>query len=409
MLTDAEARKAAKADKDYKMYDSGGLFLVVAKSGAKLWRMKYELGGKEKLLSFGPYPDVTITAARDARDAARLELRAGRDPSLTRKVMRANAIATDRGFEVIARDWHKLQTPQWSERHAADVLGTLERLVFPKLGTIDVREITTPMVLDVIRRIEARPAVETAARVRQRMSAVFVHAISSGLATQDPAAVVQGALAPLIRGRQPALVELDQARKVLTDVDAERARPVTKLAIRLLALTAIRPGTLTGALWSEFSGLNGQEPLWDIPADRMKGTVELKRPHLVPLSRQAAEVIEAIRPLTGRSKFVFPNGRSVHRPMSENAMGYLLNRAGYHNRHVPHGWRATFSTIMNEKYPADTKIIEVVLAHVDENKVAGAYNRAIYLDRRRELGQIWADMLLKDMPPAAALLEGPRR
>jgi hypothetical protein len=205
MLTDAEARKAAKAEKAYKMYDSGGLFLLVTKGGGKLWRMKYELGGKEKLLSFGPYPDVTITAARDARDAARLELRAGRDPSLTRKVMRANAISTDRGFEVVARAWHKLQTPGWSERHAADVIGTLERLVFPKLGSIDVREITPPMVLDVIRRVEVRPAIETATRVRQRMSAVFVHAINSGLTTQDPAAVVQGALAPLIRGRQPAL------------------------------------------------------------------------------------------------------------------------------------------------------------------------------------------------------------
>jgi hypothetical protein len=163
---------AAKAEKAYKMYDSGGLFLLVTKGGGKLWRMKYELGGREKLLSFGPYPDVTITAARDARDAARVELRAGRDPSLTRKVMRANAIA-DRGFEVIARAWHKLQTPGWSEQHAADVLNSLVKDVFPRIGSIDVREITAPMVLDVIRRIEARPAIETAARVRQRMSAVI--------------------------------------------------------------------------------------------------------------------------------------------------------------------------------------------------------------------------------------------
>jgi integrase len=409
MLTDAAARKAVQGEKPYKLYDSGGLFLLVTKSGSKLWRMKYELGGREKLLSFGPYPYVTITAARDARDAARVELRAGRDPSLTRKVMRANAVATDRGFEVIARAWHELHRNKWSDRHAEDVIGSLEAMVFPSLGTIDVREITAPMVLEVLRRIEARPAIETARRVRQRMSAVFVHAISCGLAVADPAAVVRGALAPLVHKRQPALVRFDQVRQMLADVEAEHAHPVTKLAMRLLALTAVRPGTLTGTLWGEFEGLDGDGALWEIPAERMKGAKEAKQGHLVPLSRQAAEVIEAVRQLTGRAKFVFPNARSAHRPMSENALGYLLNRAGYHSRHVPHGWRSSFSTLMNESFPADSAVIEVMLAHVLQNKTAGAYNRAIYIERRRELAQLWADMLLKDMPAAATLLVGPKR
>lgn len=408
MLTDAAVRKAIAAEKPYKLYDSGGLFLTVSPAGSKLWRMRYELGGREKLLSFGPYPDVTITAARDARDAARAELRAGRDPSLTRRVMRANAIATDRGFEVVARAWHKLQTPRWSATHANDVLASLERLVFPRIGNIDVREITPPMVLDVVRRIEALPAIETAARVRQRMSAVFVHAISSGLAAHDPAAVVRGALAPLVRGKQPALVRLEDARHVLRDVEAQHAHPVTKLAMRLLALTALRPGALAGALWAEFDNL-GDDDVWEIPKERMKGSIRLKRAHHVPLSRQALEVIEAARTLTGRGPLVFPNVRHAHKPMSENALGYLLNRAGYHSRHVPHGWRASFSTIMHERDKTDAKVIEVMLAHVGENETANAYNRALYLPRRRELAQIWADMLMEGLPPAAALLVGRRR
>lgn len=409
MLTDAGVRKAVKGEKSYKMYDAGGLFLQVTKGGTKLWRMKYELGGKEKLLSFGSYPGVTITGARDARDAARLELRAGRDPSLTRKVIRANAIATDRAFEKVAREWHALQTPGWSKIHAYDVLNSLEKSVFPHLGNIDVREITSPMVLDVLKRVQARQAIETGHRIRQRISAVFSHAVSSGLASADPAAVVQGALKPVIRGRQPALIELAQVRKILIDVEAQAAHPVTKLAMRFIALTAVRPGALTGTTWDEFVDLNGEGAFWDIPAARMKGAQELKRAHLVPLSRQATEVIEALKPLTGAARYVFPNVRSSHRPMSENALGYLLNRAGYHGQHVPHGWRAAFSSIMNEAFPADRAIIDLMLAHVSKDKTESAYNRAQHMKRRRQLSQEWADMLLKDMPAAATLLLGPKR
>ena len=260
-------------------------------------------------------------------------------------------------------------------------------------------------MLAVLRAIEARPAIETARRVRQRMSAVFVYGIASGVCPMDPAAIVQGAMAPLIKGRQPAIVDLGEARDVLRRAEAVPAHPVTKLALRMIALTAVRPGEIRGAAWHEFEQLDGSEPLWRIPATRMK----MKQEHLVPLSQQAVAVIMAARSLTGRGPLVFPNARHAHRPMSENAIGYLLNRAGYHSRHVPHGWRATFSTIMNESYRDDRHVIDLMLAHAPKDKTEAAYNRASHMPRRRELVQEWADMLLKDAPDAALLVHGPRR
>ena len=293
----------------------------------------------------------------------------------------------------------------WTERHAYDVLTSLERDVFPQLGALPITELGPPAVLAVLRAIEARPAIETARRVRQRMSAVFVYGIASGICQTDPAAIVQGAMAPLIKGRQPAIVDLDEAREVLRRAEAEPAHPVTKLALRLLALTAVRPGEIRGAAWREFEQLDGDQPLWRIPAARMK----MKLEHLVPLSRQAVAVITAVRSLTGRGPLVFPNARHAHRPMSENAIGYLLNRAGYHSRHVPHGWRATFSTIMNEQYQHDRQVIDLMLAHAPKDKTESAYNRAAHMPRRRELAQAWADLLLNDAPDASALVYGARR
>lgn len=405
MLTDIAVRKAQARDKPYKMFDSNGLFLLVTPAGGKLWRFRYKIGGKEKLLSIGPYPEVTLAAARDARDEARAGLRAGRDPSLVRKQLRAQAANEDRKFEKVARDWHTLNKSRWTERHTADVMISLEQMVFPLLGNVDVAEITPPMVLDVIRRIEARPALETARRVRQRMSAIFLFAMGLGLATTDPAAVIQKAMAPMTKGRQPALVTLEEAREALAACEAIPAHPVTRLAMRFLALTHVRPGEVHGTRWTEFEGLEGDEPLWLIPAARMK----MKEAHKVPLSRQAVEVIEVLRELTGRMPFVFPNGRNAHKPMSENALGYLLNRAGYHQRHVPHGWRATFSSIMNERFPADRAVIDLMLAHAPKDKVEAAYNRAKHLKRRRELSQIWADLLLEGVRPAHEIVAGPMR
>jgi integrase len=413
MLTDTAVRKAKAGDKAYKLADSGGLHLFVTPAGGKLWRFRYSYGGKEKLLSIGPYDVVGLVEARAARDAAKATLRDGRDPGVVKKLRKLSHVTSSANtFEAIAREWHELNKSQWVRRHADDVIGSLEREVFPKLGSVPVTDIRAQEVIALLREVE-KHAKETARRIRQRMSAVFVYAISTGRGEDDPAAIVQSAMAPMVKGRFPAITDLGQAREMLAKAEAEKAHPVTKLALRILALTAARPGTLTTTPWSEWSDMG--DNVWRIPAERMKLRLQYKdddaRDHWIPLSRQALEAIEVLRTMTGRGPIAFPNTRHAHKAMSENAIGYLLNRAGYHHRHVPHGWRSTFSTVMNEAHPLEFRVIDLMLAHKNRNKdkTEGAYNRAEFLDRRREIAQEWADLILEGARPAADLLVGPRK
>lgn len=415
MLTDVAARKAKPKEKPYKLADSGGLYLWITPAGGKFWRLKYRYGGKEKSpLSIGPYPDVSLVDARQARDDAKRLLREGVDPAVEKRQRIAGAVdASDDTFEKIAREWHGVKKSQWDEVHADDVITSLENLVFPTIGSLPIRSIKEPLVLSVLRDIEARPAVETARRVRQRISAVFVYAIATGRAEADPAAVVKDALVPVVRTKQPAITELEALRAMMRTVEVALAHPATKLANRFLALTAVRSNSMLLAPWTEMDALDPSDPIWRIPPARMKLARRHKsdetREHWVPLSRQAVDCLAVLRKVSGTGRYVFPNTRHVHRPMSENAIGYLLNRNGYYQRHVPHGWRASFSTIMNERHPEDSKIIDLMLAHTPKDKVEAAYNRAEHIERRKELAQLWADYLLDGFPPAEALLEGPRR
>ena len=418
-LSDAQCRKAKAADKPIKLADDRGLYLYVAPSGLRSWRLKYRHAGKEKKLTFGAYPEVSLAEARERRDEARRIIRDGRDPGAERRA-RAEAEAPNPAhlFEAVARDWHARNRRLWSPRHAGDVLHSLERDAFPTLGHLPVRIITTPKVLEAVQAVEARPAIETARRARQRISAVFAYAIAQGLCDHDPAHVVKGALQPLRKGRQPAIVDLDEARVMLAKAEGEAAHPLTRLALRLLALTAVRPGELRGMRWDEIEGVDwatgaAVEPLWRIPAARMKGKLDRKEEvggdHLVPLAPAAVDVLLTVRQLSGRGPLPFPNARRSHVPMSENALGYLLNRAGYHQRHVPHGFRALFSTVMNGRYRADGHVIELMLAHVPKDKVRAAYDRAAHMERRRELAEIWAGLILEGRPDAEVMLDGPRR
>ncbi|MDX7952197.1 integrase arm-type DNA-binding domain-containing protein [Lichenihabitans sp. Uapishka_5] len=414
MLTDVQMRKAKAAEKAYKLADAAGLHLFVSAAGGKLWRYRYEIHGKEKLLSLGAYPDVSLADARAARDEARADVKAGRDPSFVKKLRKLTARQHQgETFEVIAKEWHDLKRPAWAEKHATDVLDSLTRDVFPRIGTAPIRSLTGPAVLALVREVERRGSRETARRIRQRISSISQYAIATGRAETDPAASIGDVMAPLRKGRQPAITDLVEARQILADAEATPAHPVTKLALRLLALTAARPGVIIGTPWTEFADLDPAEPVWRVPAARMKLRVHLKddeeRDHLIPLSPQAIETIDAIRLMTGKGPFVFPNGRSALSTMSENAIGYLLNRAGYHHRHVPHGWRATFSSVMNERFPADRAIIDLMLAHVPKDKVESAYNRAAHTRRRRELALLWADLIMEGRPAAANLLNGRRR
>ena len=401
MLTDKEVRSAAKKERAYRLSDGRGLHLQVEMTGSKLWRYRYEFGGKEKMLALGAYPDVSLAQARERRDGARKLLEEGRDPSTERKLRRVRGLASSADtFQTLALAWLEQRGPIWDERHVHNVRASLYNHVFPTLGALPIREITSPMVLSVLRAIEKQGSGATARAVRQRISAVFVFAIASGLAESDPAAVVVKAMAPVQRGRQPAKTDLPGVREVLKAGEEREAFAVTKLALRLLALTAVRPGELRGMRWAEVEGLDGSSPLWRIPKERMK----MREEHVVPLSPQAVAVLEAVKPLTGKSPLVFPSMRHAHKPLSANAIGYLLNRAGYGAQHVPHGFRAAFSTVMNERHPADRAIIDLMLAHKPKDKVEAAYNRAEHNARRRELAQIWADLLLEGRPEAAALV-----
>jgi len=420
MLNDAKLRAAQAREKPYKLFDAHQLFLFVSTTGGKLWRMNYQYDGKSKSLSFGPYPLIGLAAAREKRDEARKLLAEGTDPAVARKLkIQANIEASRNTFEKIAREWHQANAPQWAKVHAAEVIRTLERDVFPVIGAFPIGALTPPKILECLRLIESRSAIETAKRLRQRISAIYTYAIASGLATSDPAEKVGAALKPLPkRGRQPAITDVGELRRMLATVDADFARPITRLALRLIALTAVRPGELRGALWEEFEDLDGKAPLWKIPASRMKGDRdrkdEMDGDHLVPLAPESVAVLEAAWKVTGRGKLVFPSNRHVHQPMSENALGYLLNRAGYHGRHVPHGFRAAFSTIMNEWVKShgrsdDRAVIDLMLAHIPTNKVEGAYNRAAYMPRRRELAILWAGMLMPGLAEPATLVTLPSK
>ena len=416
MLNDAKIRAAKPRDKAYKLTDSHRLYLLVKPGGSKLWKWSYCYNGKQKTMHFGVHPKVSLVDARGKRDEASAQLSDGLDPGVVRKLLvDANLEAGRQTFERVARDWFENARPPWAHVHADDVIRSLERDVFPAIGALPISELNAPVVLAVLRVIEGRGAIETAKRVRQRISSVFVFAIAKGVAHADPAEKLGAVLKPLRRGRQPAITDLVRLQAMIAAAEEGYARPLTRLALRFLALTAVRPSELRGARWDEFEELNGDEPVWRIPAARMKGGLdrkdELGGDHLVPLTRQAIAVLKTLRPLTGGGTLVFPSNRNANRPMSENAIGYLLNRAGYHGHHVPHGFRAAFSTIMNEWAERhgkdhDRAVIDLMLAHAPKEKVESAYNRAAFMPRRREIAVSWADMLSNGLPEPAILRSG---
>lgn len=424
-LTDTQARKAAAGEKDYKLADSLGLYLFVTTKGHRSWRMKYRFAGKEKRLVFGAYPEVSLAAAREARDRARALLREHRDPALEERKRRMAAhAAAGATFEAMARQWHEAQLPRWSAVNATKVRQALERDVYPAIGALPLTEIDGPMVLRLLRKVEARGAIDTAKRIRQHVSAVFVMAMAEGLAAADPAGPsLVKALKPNPRGgKQPAVRTIAEARQLLADMDASTSSALTKLASRLLALTAVRPGVVRAARWAEFEGIDWSDPdapapgaLWRVPAERMKLELDDKGDeafeHVVPLVPAAVDVLRAVRRLTGRIDYLFPSRRSTRAPMSDNAISYMYLRNGYTGRHVPHGWRATFSTIMNERAVAagradDRAIIDAMLAHRPKGMSGSemAYNRAVFMGRRRELAQEWADLIMEGLAPAGRLV-----
>lgn len=384
-LTDTAIKKAKSSEKQYKLGDSGGLYLLVTPDGAKYWRLKYRHAGKERLLAIGVYPAVSLAEAREDRDEAKRLLKQGTDPVLHRKQQRHSAaVAAANTLKLVAREWHEKQKHRWIDHHAQSVMGSLETNVFPNLGDRPIREITALELLTTLRKIEKRGALDVAQRVLQRCSAVFRYGIAAGLCAYNPAADLRGALKRPKSKNHPALSEAELP-EFLQKLEAYEGRPETKGALRLLLLTFVRTTELRGAEWTEF---DVQAAEWIVPAARMKMNLE----HIVPLSRQAIAIIESLRPITGHTAYVFPHMSRSDKCMSENTMLYALYRMGYHARATGHGFRTTASTILNER-GFNPDAIERQLAHVAQNKVRGVYNKAEYLPIRRTIMQAWADHL----------------
>jgi integrase len=399
MLTSAAVKAARPRSRAYKMFDERGLHLHVATSGRATWRLKYRLAGAEQLLTIGCYPEISLTAARQHLDQAREQIARGIKPASP-----AAAKAALMTFEQVARSWHARKQSGWAEAHAADVITSLERDVFAPIGAFPCDEISASDVRELLEVVEARGKIETARRLRQRIEAIFAFAISHDQATANPAKPVAAALAAAPRKRrQPALLTIADARELLASSDRAIGRPIVRLASRFLALTAVRLDALRGARWSEIEDLDGPAPLWRVPAARMK-LARVKKDdaafdHQVPLAPAAVEILRATRAFGHGGELIFPGTRG-DLPFAEGAIGDLYDRAGYAGQHVPHGWRATFSTIMNEALPAERGVIDRILGHALKSddgraaKVEAAYNRSEQLDPRRMVLEQWATLLI---------------
>jgi integrase len=382
-LTEVEIRSAKAAEKPIKLFDGDGLYLLVNPNGSRWWRLKYRFAGKERGISLGVYPDVSLKRARAKRDEARRMVADGVDPSAERKTSK---LARHETFKAIADEWLELQAKTLAPVTFNKARWMLTEFIYPRLGSRPINEITPPNLLTALRAIETRGKRETAHRTKQRVGQVYRYAIATGRAGRDISADLRGALAPVVAKNHAAITEPKAIGQLLRAIDGYGGQPVTHAALRLAPLVFVRPGELRQAEWSEID-LEAAE--WRIPAQRMK----MRELHVVPLSTQAVDILSGLLPLTGAGRYVFPSLRTRDRPMSENTINAALRRLGYSNDEMTgHGFRAMASTCLNEQgwHP---DVIELQLAHAERNKVRAAYNRAARLAERRKMLQAWSDYL----------------
>ena len=382
-LTDTAIRNARVSERPRKLFDGDGLYLLVSPTGYRSWRFKYYFDGREKLLSFGKYPEITLKVARERRLEARRALEMGSDPSALRKAERAARADT---FEALAREWLETQKGALSTKTFQNKQERFQAFVFPYLGKTSITEIKAVDVLDALKRIEARGKHETAHRVRSECGNVFRYAVVTGRAERDPTVDLRGAIAAVSRRNRPAIVDPGRIGELMRAIAGYRGDVSTEFALKLLPLTFVRPGELRLSEWSEFN-LKASE--WRIPAARMK----MRELHVVPLSTQALALLRDLNVLTGSGRLVFPSLRSKERAISDNTINAALRRLGFTGEEmVAHGFRSMASTCLNEQgwHP---DLIELQLAHAERNESRGAYNRAQRLPERRRMMQAWADYL----------------
>ena len=384
-LTARQVETAKPKEKSYKLFDGGGLYLEVTAKGSRYWRMKYRFGGKEKRLAFGVFPTVTLAEAREMRNQAKKVLAAGGDPGEVKKEEKAiQKLSTGNTFEAIAREWHKSKADRWSLRYRDEIIDTFEKDIFPYIGKRPIAEIKPLELLETLRKMEKRGALEKMRKVRQRCGEVYRYAIITGRAEYNPAPDLATALTPPKKQHFPFLTA-EELPYFLKDLAGYTGSVITKTATKIILLTAVRTQELRFARWQD---IDLEKGIWEIPAEVMK----MKRPHVVPLSKQVIELFNSLKPLSGNYELVFI-GRNDHRkPNSKESVNQVIELLGYKGRLTGHGFRHTMSTILHEK-GFNSAWIETQLAHIDKNAIRGTYNHAQYMDGRREMMQWYADYM----------------
>lgn len=389
-LTDTECRTLKPLPKPYKKSDGGGMYLEITPNGSKYWRLKYRWNKKQKLLALGVYPDVTLKDAREKREIARKQLASGYDPSAIKKEAQQSLLEESQNtFECLAREWHSKNKAKWSEKHADSILYRLEKDIFKDLGNLPVRTITPVMLLNTIRKMEARGAHELARKARGNCEQIFAFGIGTGRADKNVALDLRGTLEAFNRGHYPAITSEEIPEFVQRlDRNTQRLYPQTIRAVKLLMLTFVRTNELIGATWEEFDFHNN---LWSIPAERMK----MRRPHTVPLSRQTVSLLLEQREETKilNTNWVFPSLIRHKSPMSNGTILGAIKRMGYRGRMTGHGFRALAMSTIKEKLGYRHEVVDRQLAHAPRNKIDAAYDRAEFLDDRKIMMQQWADYI----------------
>lgn len=387
-LSATQVEKAKPQEKDYKLPDGNGLYLLVKTSGARYWRLKYRFTGKERLLAIGVYPDVSLKDARLAKDEARRQLAQGIDPSAEKQARKlAGNQSAANSFEVIAREWLAIKMADKSESHRDRTRNALEKDLFPYIGRKPIAELTPLDLLGTLRRIEKRGAVETAHRAKQTAGQVLRYAIATGRAERDISADLKGALKNPVTKHFPAITEPAEVGRLMLALDNYTGTNIVKAALQLSPLLFCRPGELRHLEWSEIDFENARI---EIPAEKMK----MREAHIIPLSKQAQKILEDIQPLTGQLKYVFTSPRGRSRPLSENGVRTALRALGYDNDTLtPHGFRAMARTLLDEVLGFRIEWIEQQLAHAVKDANGRAYNRTKHLPQRTDMMQSWADYL----------------
>lgn len=386
-LTVKEIENASLKDRAWKLWDERGLYLLISKAGSRTWQFKYTYHGKEKKMSLGAYPEVSLKAARAKRDEARALLGEGKDPSQERQIRKLTAkVEASNTFGAIAREYlDKCAADGLAEVTLAKSDWLLTRLE-PRLGRMPVKEITVPVLLAVLQEVEASGRLETARRLRSFAGRVIKHAVLTGRADNNPAPMLQRVLkTPKVR-HHPAIIDPEALGALLRAIEGYDGFPSTNAALRLSPHLFQRPGEIRAMQWEEVDLERGR---WTIPASRMK----MREPHVVPLSRQATAIIRSMIPISGGSAFVFPAFHSMRKPISENTINQALRRMGYAGIMTAHGFRSTASSLLNEDGRFSPDVIEHALAHRDQNAVRAIYNRTSYWNARVEMMQAWSDKL----------------